>query len=408
MEKARKGKSLSDIQTHLCGIMVTSLFFGERLQFLGVPLYGLLIIAYMLVRLWGNHFKIQYHGIKNFSFTRAETFAIFWILVASIMLPLSARTAGTKPYTYALITGLSIAIVSLAIKDRADLEIVMKYAMVGVFITLAATSYELITGNHLYTFTEYYTRLGRNSAFAFQVNPNDNATVLVACVFIVIFFLRKHKILSSILIAWIVAATLRTGARLAVYTLFILGVEVVLLLVLSKLSGRHSSVTKFANVFLFVFVAVALSLSFSIERFLQLFSSSRDYVIDYNRFVLMRRALGTITPLSFLLGNGSGVTMLKIGYENIHSVLVEILCDNGILVVVWLLYFVIRLFFSYTDNIPMGSKVVLPCFATAFVLMCFESSSMLRIHPVWVLLAIMWRLYQINSIENGADLNPQE
>ena len=403
MEERTRGMSMQLLEKHLCGIMVIFLFFGERLQFLGIPYYAYAMIAYAVARLRSNHFKINVHGFGKLSFANSGSFAVFWLVVATIMLPFSMRIAGTRPYTYALITCLTILIITLSIENDDDLYLIMKYAMIGVLITLIVTGYEIYTGNHLYRFDEYYTRLGRNSAFGFQVNPNDHATVLVTCVFIVIFFIRKHKVISTALIAMTVALTMRTGARLAVYTLFVIGIEVLVLALVSRLSARRAGVSKFINVFIFVFLGIALLMSFSVDRFLQMFSSSQEYLIDYNRFILMGRAFGTISPLSFLLGNGSGVTMVRIGNVNIHSVLVEILCDNGILVLVWLMYLVGRLFFSYTDDISKGKRILFPCFATAFVLLCFESSSMMRIHPIWMMLAVMLKVYLLEINRSATD-----
>ena len=405
MEGKNKGTTLSVLSKHLCGIMVTLLFFGERLQFLGIPFYAYAMIAFTLVRLWDNHFVIRRNGLRKFSFSNLSSFGLFWILVASVMLPYSVRTAGTRPYVYALITGLSIIIIVSTIRDLKDIELLMKYAMLGVIATIIVTGFELYTGSHLYQFNEYYSRLGRNSAFGFQVNPNDHATVLVVCVFVVLFFIKEHKIISTVLIALLVGATLRVGARLAVYTLLVIGIEALILALITRLSGKHSGATKFLNIFVFIFLGLAFILFFSVEGFLGVISSSQDYLMDFNRFVLMRRALGTISPLSLILGHGSGVTMVMLGNVSIHSVLVEILCDNGIIVALWLLYFVVRMFFSYTDDIPKVFKILLPCFATAFVFLCFESSSMLRIHPVWMLLAVMWKMYLLSfdrSIENTA------
>lgn len=393
MQQNTNSNSLAQFEKHICGIMIVSLFFGERLQFLGVPIYGYLMMAFILVRLWRNHFKIIMNGFH--SILNSNGFAWFWLFVATIMLPFSMRAAGTRPYTYALITCLTISIVYLSIDNDEDAEFLMKYAMVGVFATILVTLFELQTGNHLYQFNDYYTRIGRNSAFGFQVNPNDHATVLVTCVFIIIFFLKRHKILSSVLIALIVLLTMRVRARLAIYTLIAIGIEALILLAVSRIAGKRKGASKFLNVFVFIFLGLVVGLSFSVDSFLQLFSSSQDYLIDYNRFILIRRALSTISPLTLLFGRGSGVTMILLGNLNIHSVLVEILCDNGILVLAWLLFFVFRLFFSYTDDIERGKKIIFPCFATAFLLLCFESSSMLRIHPIWMVFAVMWRLYLI-------------
>lgn len=403
MEGKIKGTSLSVLSKHLCGIMVTLLFFGERLQFLGIPFYAYAMIAFAIVRLWDNHFIIRRNCLRKFSFSNISSFGLFWILVASVMLPFSVRTAGTRPYVYAVITGLSIIIITSSISGLEDIELLMKYAMIGVITTILVTGFELYTGRHLYQFNEYYTRLGRNSAFGFQVNPNDHATVLVSCVFIVLFFIKKHKIISTTLIVLLVGATLRVGARLAIYTLLVIGVEALILVLITRLSGKRSGVTKFLNVFIFVFLGVTFILSFSVEGFLGIVSSSQNYLMDFNRIILMRRALGTISPLSLLLGHGSGVTMITLGNASIHSVLVEILCDNGVIVVLWLLYFVIKMFFSYTNDIPRVFRIYLPCFATAFVFLCFESSSMLRIHPVWMLLAVMWKLIQILMIGDYGD-----
>lgn len=381
------------------------MFFGERLQFLGIPFYAYAMIAFSLEWLWYNHFIIRRGGLRKFSFSNLSSFGLFWILVASVMLPFSVRTAETRPYIYALITGLSIIIIVSTIRDLKDIELLMKYAMVGVAATLLVTGFELYTGRHLFQFNEYYTRLGRNSAFGFQVNPNDHATVLVACVFVVLFFIKEHKIIATVFIALLVGAALRVGARLAVYTLLVIGIEAVILALITRLSRKHSAATKILNIFIFIFLGLAFILSFSVEGLLGIISSSQDYLMDFNRFVLMRRALETITPLSLLLGHGSGVTMIMLGNLSIHSVLVEILCDNGVIVVLWLLFFVIKLFFSYTDDIPRRFKILLPCFATAFVFLCFESSSMLRIHPVWMLLAVMWKMYLLSfdrNIENTA------
>ena len=405
MSESRSQKSqIRRLESHICGIMIICSFFGEHFKVFGISVYCFPLIICIILLLADNHYRIPLP--KGNSLARIERFSFFLILFSTITLPFSLSRVGSLPYIKILVNALMMLIVASNITDLESFNLVMKYFLVGIIITAIASGYEIITGHHFYTKTlidDRLYRMGRGSAFGFQINVNDNSSLISLCVFIPILFLRRKSVFLKLvaigMIAVLVGLAVTINARLPVLALVIVAVEAVALLLVSRYT--KGAVHKFIVGLIFFVALVLFFASFSATSFLGIISSSQTYQYDYARLMFIQSAFKTITPISFIFGNGSGVTLNMINFS-IHSVLIELLCDYGIIVAISFILLIIRLQFSFADNIDHFSSIYFPCFATAFFMISFCSSSMLRIYPVWLLLVIVWKKY-VFDLKEGVD-----
>ena len=91
----------------------------------------------------------------------------------------------------------------------------------------------------------------------------------------------------------------------------------------------------------------------------------------------------------FLIGNGPGATLEIMGYSP-HCSVFELLSDYGIVVFASLLALLMPFFSAFAKKGSLMNRALLTAFPVFFLMVSFTSSSMLRIHCVWVILAILF------------------
>ena len=401
-ESVKQISQIRILESHICGLMVIFTFFGEHFKLFGLPLYIFPLVLCILLLLVDNNFRI--HRPRGISLSRIETFPTMLILSSTITLPLSVQSVGTQPYFKTVVTALIMLVVAKNIYDEESFDRILKYTLIGIIVTAAACGYELITGHHFFAkvlTNEMLYRMGRDNSFGFQINVNDNASLTALSVFIVFLCLKNKgfiKRLFFIALALIMfTTTLAIGSRLVSLAFAAVLVEFILLLLISRYT--KGTMPKIIIGTIFVILCVLYLASFSVTSFLNSFSSTAYYNQDLGRILFMQWSLRTITPLSLLFGHGCGVTQQMIGGSSIHSVIVELLCDNGIILAFCFIYPIIKIQLSFSDKINRASGIILSCFATAFFLISFCSSSMLRIRSIWVFLVIVWKYYKIKVFE---------
>lgn len=403
-ESIRSKSQVGTLESHICGLMVVFTFFGEHFKIMGIPLYIFPLIICILLLLVDNHFKIR--KPRGLQFSRIETFSVVLILFATITIPFSLRSVGSQPYIKTVVTALIMLVVAKNIIDEESFELILKYVLVGIIITVAASGYELLTGHHFFAkvlTNERLLRMGRGNAFGFQINVNDNASLMALSIFITIMCLRSRKINYRIIIIGIAVALLiitsMIDARLPILALFAVAVEYVILLVVSK--HTRGNVSKVVIAFILIASCLIFFSVYTFSGVLTLLSNDQSYQYDAARVYFITSSLKTITPMSLLFGHGCGITQELIGGYSIHSVLIELLCDNGIVAAFCFVGLIIRLQFSFADQISRQKGMFIACFATAFILISFCSSSMLRIRSIWVYFALICRYYSLSLYENS-------
>ena len=389
------------LESHICGIMIICSFFGDLYKVLGIPVYCFPMLLCILLLLIDDRFRIPVP--KGIRLDKIETFSFALILFATITLPFSMIKVGSLPYFKILVNSLMMLVVASNITDEESFERILTYIFIGIIITAFISEYEIRTGHHFYAkalLDDRLGRMGRGNAFGFQVNVNDNASLVSLSVFIPVMLLRKKsrmiKLIATGLVIVLISLTITINARLPQLTLAIVVIEAFFLMLVSRFA--KGTVHKYIAVLIFVLAFALFFVSFSATSFLNIVSTSQNYQYDYGRILFMQSSLRSITPISFIFGHGSGVTLNIIGYS-VHSVVVEILCDYGIFVLISFLFIIFRLLLSYTDKINYFLSIFLPCFATAFLMISFCSSSMLRIYPVWLFLVIIWKMYMFGLAE---------
>lgn len=397
-ESIRQKSQIEILESHICGLMVVSTFFGEHFKFLGVPIYCYPLVLCILLMLVNNNFKI--HKTKGLNFSRVETFPSLLIIFSTITLPFSIGIVGTQPYFKSVVTALIMLVVAKNIYDEESFERILKYALIGIIITAVACGYELLTGHHFFAkvlTNEMLYRMGKNNSFGFQINVNDNASLVALSIFIAVLCLRNKGIIKRVLIAILVFILFliitAINSRLVLLASIVAGIEAVVLLLIARYT--KGTIPKFVVGLLFALLSILYFSSFTITGFLNTVSSSAYYNQDRARVFFMLWSLKTISPISLLFGNGCGVTQQLIGGYSIHAVIVEFLCDNGIIVVLCFMNLIIKMLLSFADNIKLRIGVLLSCFATAFIFISFCSSSMLRIRAIWVYFVVFWKLYSL-------------
>ena len=400
MSESIKQKSQIEIlESHMCGLMVVCTFFGEHFKFIGVPIYCYPLFLCILMMLVNNNFKLK--KVRRINFSRVETFPFLLIIFSTITLPFSIRIVGTQPYFKTVVTALIMLVVAKNIYNEESFEQILEYALIGIIITAAACGYELLTGHHFYAkvlIDERLYRMGRNNSFGFQINVNDNASLIALSIFIAVLYLRNKGIIKKVLIATLALILFlimtAINSRLVLLAFMVVGIEAIVLLLISRYT--KGTVPKFVVSLLFALLCILYFSSFTITGFLNTFSSSAYYNQDLDRILFMQWSLKTISPISLLFGNGCGVTQQLIGGSSIHAVIVEFLCDNGIIVILCFMNLIIKMLLSFADNIKLRIGVLLSCFATAFIFISFCSSSMLRIRSIWVYFVVFWKLYSLH------------
>lgn len=401
--KKRRNGPLAALESHLCGCMIVLTFFGDQIKFLNLSLYVYALIFCLLLQPVTNNYRIRKPTL--FKFSRVETFAYILIVLSTVTLPFSIGKLGPQPYFKTVVTALIMLVVANNIYDKKSFDLMFKYAAIGVAITVAICGYELLTGHHFYAkalLEDRLVRQGTNNSFGFQVNVNDNASLVSLSLFIALLGLRYKRRIKKLFFAAMAVAlfiiTSAIGARLPLLALAIVGVEALILFLISRFT--KGNVSKVFMVLLVIFLCVVYAATFTVTGFLDTVSTAQNFTSDYNRILYIQWSLRTITPISFFFGNGAGMTQQLIGGDSIHSVLVEFLCDYGVLSLISLFYLLFKLELSFADRISFTSGIFFPCFATAFLLVSFCSSSMLRVRSVWVIIVIVWKYFLFKSEEH--------
>ena len=401
MNEAKESRSqIGTLESHICGFMIVSTFFGEHFKLLGLPIYCYLLILCAFLLLADNHYKIRKPRIIQFS--RVETFSSLLILFSIVMLPFSLGIAGSQPFFKTVVTALIMLVVAKNIYDNQSFEQVLKYVLIGIIITIAVCGYELITGRHFFAKVltdERLFRMGRDNSFGFQINVNDNASLVALSIFPVLLLFQHKKFITRLfsvgLLIALLAIAISIDARLPLYALIIVAIEALTLFFIFR--HAKGTVPKFVVGFVFLIACIIFFASFSASGFLGLISNSQSYLNDYTRLLYMQWSLKSITPFSILFGHGCGVTQSLIGGSSIHAVIVELLCDNGIFVAICLLLIILKLQLAFADKVGRFDGVFFSCFATAFFMISFCSSSMLRVRAVWVFLVLIYKLYSLKT-----------
>lgn len=401
MKKEESKRILNNISSHICGLFIVSLYFGEQIKILNIPLYCYFLVLTIFLLLKKESFIIR---LKKINISDLSHFSIFLILCATVVIPIVYGRVGTQPYFYCVVSSLIIFVISNYSKDDNSIELLANYAFVGLILTCVISTYELITHTHFIKLNEYYARMGIGNAFGFQVNINDNASLIAICLFSVYFVYRKKKILSIIIAIWSLCLIQIIDSRLVLLSIICTLMTAIVVIVFGKILSYYKQMTNLLF-FLGVGVIVLLFISFfSVDSFIYYISDSSNYKNDFARVDFMESAIKSIIGPQFLFGNGAGVTVEKIGYS-IHSLLVELLCDYGIFVFVWFMYFLIKLILSFSEKISVSSKSFITSFTVAFILISFCSSSMLRIRPIWMMFSLVWNYYRITLIGEAGDKN---
>ena len=384
------------VPLYCCGMLILTSFFGEQYKIAGIPIYCFFILFTIL-------FTIMGYGKKRSTIDTARiddltVFGVGWIAIATLLFLTYGRSM-TTPYLYCISTVLIIININNNSSSLHHIEILYRFAYLGLIITCIVCSVEFLTGTHfIKIYNDYYVRMGRGNSFGFQVNINDNASCLTACMFVPLFNFNRKRRLNTIILIWIVALLIMIGSRLALIamiSIFCMYILVSLTNKLDDIAGHQLGVIVFLIGLLAIIVFAG---TITTQRFLSIISDEANLNYDLARLMFMKKALQKTDALGLLIGNGAGVTQQRIGYS-IHCVFVEILCDYGVFVFSWLFYFLIKMAFSFTDSICIATKRYTSSFAICFILLGFCSSSMLRIRTIWAVFSLVWCNYRMKSIE---------
>ena len=373
-------------------MLIVTAFFGEQFKVFSVPIYCYFIVFTIIVMAFNSEARIRVN--KKIQLNNLSHFAVLWAVLATFLFLFTISKVGTQPYLYCIASALIVYVVANSAKDKESTDILFKFAYVAIVFTCIVCVFELITGIHIIRTDEYYTRMGTGNSFGFQVNVNDNASLLVMSLFAPLYFFKRRKVLNIMVLLLLGYLIVRIGSRLAILSA-LGGLIVAMMTSVTALVDRKGN--RFLTISLFfggLAAIVLLIATLDSQKFLSVISDTGNYANDMARIVFMQRALNRTNLLGYLVGNGAGVTQMKVGYS-IHSMFVEILCDYGIFVTAWFASFPIKLLLSFNKSIKTSSKMYLVSFALCYVMISFCSSSMLRIRGIWVLFSLGWSYYQV-------------
>ena len=378
-------------------LFIISFIFGEQIKIFNVPLYAILTAA-ELVLIASRSRKQYMPEDKTIIF-----FAIFWLIVASVLLLFSYSRVGFHPWIYAAESALILIIITENVQNGYDWEKFIVYVFIAHILTCAFSTYELATGTHFLKYIDtYYLRMGLNNAFGFQVNINDNASVVAVGLFAVLPFLKKKKKLSIAVLIWSYYLLYRLGSRMCLLTCYVVIILAVLLFVANSIISSKRIKSFFTFFFVIIIIIIFTIVLVNENVFLSIFSDDINFVSDAARIEFMKESLSVTASNSLFLGNGPGVTSALIG-KSIHSMPVEILCDYGIGVFAFFMYILIKMGTSFSIIGQLKSAIYITCFACAFFFLSFCSSSALHIRFLWVVFALVWKWYALQKMSTPVE-----
>lgn len=370
----------------LISLAIISVAFGDIYKIAGiVPVY-LAFLAVAVIFEAGTMFRQKPDTPLHF-------FALSWILFATFDLALHFDNSNMTIYFSSCANSLFIYLIACtALKKKDVLSLYSKALIACVLITIIACVIETYTGIHYVNFDERYRRMFSSLAAGFQVNINDNATLLSLMIPAVLITMRaKTKYLIAFILLVLVV---QIGSRLCNVSIAVLLLLSAGLGLYSKIGDRDSKRTyKVFLICIFGIVAIIMAL-FLDSIYSALVSLSGESLSTTTADDLFRVDRITDTILlslnpGFLIGNGPGATLEIIGYSP-HCSVFELLSDYGIVVFASLLALSAPFFSAFAKRGGLMNRVLLTAFPVFFLMVSFTSSSMLRIHCVWVILAILF------------------
>lgn len=389
-----KTLELKKINSILCGLMVVFAFVGRQISLAGLPLYLYFLVCNVILLVVNNNMKISLSG-KLHTGKLPQLFALIMIVMAVVLLPLSVSAVGFSAFINCITTAVVILVVYANCKTAEEMEALFKYIFIGHLVVCCATQYELVTGNHFIEIvSDYYDRIGQGNAFGFQGNINDNATVLVLCLFSAIYFWKKRPVFVTAVVIWTIYLVFCIGSRMSILAILSIVFVAVLVLLFGKIAEQRKHISKVVFPAAVVIVAIIMVFILDDTAFLDIVSNEGNYSADADRIGFLRDAFVSTAGHSLFLGNGAGMTQHLIGGRSIHSALVEVLCDYGIFTLIPLLILLVKLGMSFIERVPVWEKMFFTSFTVVFIIMSFCSSSMLHILEPWMLLVLVWKYYQ--------------
>ncbi len=379
---------------------IVSVAFGDIYKIAGVvPIYLAFLVASVVFE------AKSIFGRKPDS--PAHYFALAWLFFAIFGFVLHFENSNTTVFISSCANALFIyLIVCTAMKKKDTLSLYSKALLICILITIVACVFEIYSGTHYANFDERYQRMFGNLTAGFQVNVNDNATLL--CLMIPASLLIVQSRIKYLVAFALVALVFQIGSRLCDISLVVSMLLFLALGLYSKVGDRNSKRTYKVILFCTMgLLAIAVGLLFDpIYSMLVSMSGeslSTTVIDDSFRVDRILETLSLSVDPGFLIGNGPGATQRIMGYSP-HCSIFELLSDYGIVVFATLIPLLSAFFSAFKGKGSLMNRVLCTVFPVFFVMVSFCSSSMLRIHCVWVILAILFcYLYRQANLRDKKD-----
>lgn len=331
---------------------------------------------------------------------KIEKYNLFLLALAVYIITVSVTFSPDRGKSIALIMDylVCIAAFQVIITTCQNRDVFRKYFrtfLICLIATILICIFEYTSGMHIannYTYGssgEVYKYLMK-APTAFLYNPNNVGVLMIMSIPIVglineISNQIKAQIISIVIVILEVIVVLMTGSRGALVST---GIIVLTYIFISKLNIRMKvaliSVGSFVLLYSQRFVLNQLQYGGMLKNgVLMIF-----YEGDGGRQILLKQAIEKVFLSNFLFGVGAGGVEIVMG-SSVHNMFVEIITNFGVVGGVLLLFGFIGLFKQTWKTKDKKRRNSIILVFEAFFLSAFIPPTMMTLHIVWIILALV-------------------
>lgn len=395
-----KNKQFSNT-LYMLGAFIVSLNFGTAFQIVGVNISHFVAVAFALVFIWEEDYLV----FNTKQDKRVILFFLFWLLYAFLQVIEVRNLEYYLTFIEILLLNVVIVIsILFEVSNQLEFIFLIKAATFSVWLNILAAAWEYFTGNIIVNQT--YLFADRHYIAGFIGNFNDFCTFMFfgIILFAIQLFFAKSIFEKAYCLAGIIAAIviiLYDGSRGGIYALICSAVLFPMFLILdSKLiPSRRTKVLIAIGGIAAVIAIMVIVKKKGINGALYLLDNSGggDIQSDIGRFRMIKEALvATVDTIGF--GVGAGQSIVVCGGINVHNFFVEILCEYGLVVFLFVVYFAFIIPLRRNSNLPCFLNAVTQTFACGFLIASVTSSSINKMRMLWIVLTLLYILKQEKQI----------
>lgn len=387
-------KTLHPYSLAMLGLLIVSVNFGTVLRIAGINISNFVSILFIASYLYENNMKIYIETEKN---KCAIVLFLIWILYGLVQI-IIVKDLELFFGFYSILVNNAFLFISilLVVGNEYEFRFILHIVTLCIWMNIIASGWEYFSGNIIVS--QKYLLADRQYIAGFIGNFNDFCTYMYfGCIlFLIQLYFSNHKFEKIFCIVGIVLSVsiiLFDGARGGVFSIVLFVPCFILFMIIDK-SMVSESVSRF--IYMIIFLCVFLFAYFTIKTngiyetlaFLDR-SDGGDIVSDRGRLSLIISCLrATLDTLGF--GVGPGQSNIVCGGINVHNFYIEILCEYGVLICMFVIYLSFWVPMQRKFNMPPYLNAVTQSFAVTFIIASVTSSSINKMRMLWIFLALIF------------------